>query len=448
MNRFLLALLAFPFLTFSMENKEQPKESTSVLTEEAKLELIRDNKHVWFAMANNLECKKDQLPQVRDLELESTTNTAQSYRTRDEIRDLSLNYTGSSLAGCTETGKLFSLTGKEKNDEVNVTCTNGSIIYSVAQHETDGLIRFFTRKEIRDFDSKTRKDFRHHLQIDKAKVILTSPNYQWILAKFFRGNVQLIRLNSENTPPTNAFLFESPLLQKAVAFAMSGNGTRGLITDDSRCGILEINGSECNIKPLGSEYQNVVTVDISADGNTGLIVDKNSIRIIDMETLAFKKIKLPTINAAALSPCGKYVLTGHWDGYLKFSNIPCLDYINLCKTDETFTSVCFSGDGNTIAAGSDKGVYKISCSEIIKSLYKATPSCVSTMLKLFHDKKTLDDPALVKEFLDSLIVNKGQLLKRHELKPETLGRKNALFAMMQFVTQPLNVATQCAIVVI
>lgn len=391
-------------------------------TEETKMDLIRNNKHIWFAMANNFRYEKNQPARNEEyLQLTNRSNTYQSYGIKDEIRSLSLNYAGTSLAGCTVTGKVFSLTGKEKSDAIALVQAFGTGIHAVAQHEPDGLVRFFSRRETLDFDLISNKDFGHPLTLPKIKTILTSSNYQWILAKSFKGEVLLMHINTENKC-IKSFTSDSALLEKATTFAINSNGTRGLVGYEGSCLILKIDESMYSIIQLLPIYQNVITVDISADGKTGLIAEKERINILNMENLSYRQLScLPTINAAALSPCGTYVATGHWDGILQLTNVAELWFVNLCQTDETFTCIYFSGDGDTIAAGSDKGIYKISCSTILQSLRKASPLCVSTMVKLFDDKTILANPALLKEFLDGRVINKEQLLKMHDIEPAAIG---------------------------
>jgi WD40 repeat protein len=193
--------------------------------------------------------------------------------------------------------------------------------------------------------------------------------------------------------------------------------------------------------PIVPEY--IQIIDVHANGKWGLAIHGKQGYIYNLEngqvtvarTIALKD---KAITTARFSPCGKYLLTGYSNGAFSLYDWQKKNELYLGKSDHTITGVSLSGDGDTIVARSDFGLFLTSC----KEMRALSPLAKVVLSQLSLEK---DNTALFKTKSFQKIVNsfapelKEKLIAEFGLKEEDASAEECLICR----AEPAVFTTSC-----
>lgn len=151
--------------------------------------------------------------------------------------------------------------------------------------------------------------------------------------------------------------------------------------------------------------------------NDYLQIPKDSLELSN-KTVQFKQ---ENINTARLSSCGKYVITGSWEGVIRLTDIYNNNVTELFAFDDCIKKVGINTITNTVVALSDKILYTINCNGFIRFLKKHKTSIFALLIYAYkNSKKFSESHTLRKLFLNSWIFNKHKFLELIKVKPEDM----------------------------
>ena len=93
---------------------------------------------------------------------------------------------------------------------------------------------------------------------------------------------------------------------------------------------------------------------------TKKILDKKElIQTFQFKPFIIEKGHTSWINSIAISPDGKYIVSGSWDKTIKIWDFKTAECLNTLEGQNSVSSIAISPDGKYIVSGSDDGIIKI-----------------------------------------------------------------------------------------
>jgi hypothetical protein len=342
------------------------------------------------------------------------SGSAQLYHINCPAQSISLDHDGShmSLTKTNNTSAYFT----EKGLVCAINYLKSTVIASKCLDQP-GLILTASKNCLSKYNNYTGTTCSNDILSQNVKMLLLTSRGKFALFHHYDEELEIVKSDGKerNTFPNRS--------KTPIAFAMSDDGSWGLIAYQNKLKKFHYKDKKPTLSDFKCQRKNFVSVDITPDGKYGLLATNQEIVRVSTENCQGETAKeLKTIIAAAISSCGNYAVTGHWDGHVKlveFANKSCLAQFD--APGEHFSTVAISGDNYTIAAGSQSFVYKASCKKIIAVLSNEPPSLILSIICAFADKQLLTDyPFLLEKFLMAPIPYKKQLIAKYEIDPETI----------------------------
>ena len=389
------------------------KESAAI-----KEKLLAENKHVLFWLGNQLEKEVvetalDKIPAINErFTLKEHHQSSLFFRLFNSVRFIALDNVGNYCACVNVNNELFYIE-ITKPIVQSGTIFTGREICGIAHLEKPRsiLVAKIDGFGIIDCLSQENKPLSFK-PIFKCKKALLSPNGKSLLLENINNEKALVSglLQKVTEKQINN-------LNNQTCLAIDAKEEKGLIGTSEYLLLFTRKENIHEARKCEKNMQNIFAVDITDSGEYGLAVNNLGFARINLEKEDGNiEVYSKEITCGRISNCGNYIVTGNANGQIHLYPFPFSTdtRINLNPTvnKEVITAVAFSGDGNTIAAGTDESLYIFSCKKAFETLSRAPTSKIAALFRCYYDKNALKNDAIKQDFKALTLYNKIKLLNR------------------------------------